>query len=40
VRSQLEALRAHVAEIVRGLGAVEVSRLTRYDYIQVALNAL
>lgn len=40
VRSQLEALRAHVAEIVRGLRAVEVARLTRYDYIKVALNAL
>ncbi|WP_231465994.1 transposase [Rhodothermus marinus] len=40
VRSQLEALRAHVAEIVRGLRAVEVSRLTRYDYILAALNAL
>nr|MBO2491597.1 IS630 family transposase [Rhodothermus marinus]MBO2492779.1 IS630 family transposase [Rhodothermus marinus]MBO2493123.1 IS630 family transposase [Rhodothermus marinus] len=35
-----EALRAHVAEIVRGLRAVEVARLTRYDYIKVALNAL
>ena len=40
IQSRLEVLREHVAEIVRGLRAVEVARLTRYNYIKAALNAL
>ena len=40
VRSRLEALRDHVAEIVCGFNADEVARLTGYDYILDATRAL
>ena len=36
--SQLKVLREHVEEIMRGLRAVEVARLTSYGYIKVALG--
>ena len=40
VRTSLEALRGHVAEIVCSLGTTQVRRLTGYDYILDAIHAL
>ena len=40
VRTSLEALREHVAEIVRRLTAQQVASLTGYDYIVQATCAL
>lgn len=40
VRTKLEALREHVAEIVRGFSDAEVARLTGYGYILDAVREL
>lgn len=40
VRTRLEALREHVAEIICGFSPVEVARLTGYGYILDATRAL
>ncbi|GIV58199.1 MAG: hypothetical protein KatS3mg042_1112 [Rhodothermaceae bacterium] len=40
VRTELEALREHVAEIVRSFTESEVARLTEYSYILDAIRAL
>lgn len=40
VRTSLEGLKAHVAEIVRSYTSAELASLTGYDYLLAALNAL